>query len=83
MSVEDLAVYLPIDRRRALARGATLPDRTRGAALFADISGFTPLTVAAEDGAPATADPSTGGVPAGASGIARRPPGPGLLPPGS
>jgi class 3 adenylate cyclase len=41
-----LAVYIPMDRRQALARGVTLPDRTRGAALFADISGFTPLTEA-------------------------------------
>ena len=40
------AAYLPADRRQALARGADLPDRTRGAALFADISGFTPLTEA-------------------------------------
>ncbi len=39
-------VYIPMDRRQALARGVTLPDRTRGAALFADISGFTPLTEA-------------------------------------
>ncbi len=29
-----------------MARGETLPDRTNGAALFADISGFTPLTEA-------------------------------------
>ena len=36
--------YLPGDRRRALAAGALLPERARGAALFADISGFTPLT---------------------------------------
>ncbi|NUM48588.1 MAG: AAA family ATPase, partial [Anaerolineales bacterium] len=36
--------YLPQDRLRALARGETLPNRTTGAALFADISGFTPLT---------------------------------------
>src|SRR5690242_20056616 len=39
-----LAAYIPMDRRQALARGATLPDRTQGAALFADIAGFTPLT---------------------------------------
>jgi adenylate cyclase len=38
--------YLPGDRRRALADGRELPDRVRGAALFADISGFTPLTEA-------------------------------------
>ena len=38
--------YSPIDRRHALARGQTLPERAEGAALFADISGFTPLTEA-------------------------------------
>src|SRR6266508_4991383 len=39
-----LHIYLPQDRLRALARGEILPDRTSGAALFADISGFTALT---------------------------------------
>ena len=39
-----LQVYLPQDRRRALANHGTLPDRANGAALFADISGFTALT---------------------------------------
>jgi adenylate cyclase len=39
-----LPTYLPQDRRRALSRGTTLPDRTSGSALTADISGFTPLT---------------------------------------
>lgn len=39
-------VYLPMDRRHALVQGRDLPDRTTGAALFADISGFTPLTEA-------------------------------------
>ena len=38
--------YIPGDRRRALASGTPMPDRVRGAALFADISGFTPLTEA-------------------------------------
>jgi class 3 adenylate cyclase/tetratricopeptide (TPR) repeat protein len=38
--------YLAGDRRRALARGESLPERVRGAALFADISGFTPVTEA-------------------------------------
>ena len=38
--------FLPMDRRAALAGGYELPDRTNGAALFADISGFTPLTAA-------------------------------------
>ena len=36
--------YLPQDRLRALANETTLPDRTSGSALFADISGFTALT---------------------------------------
>src|SRR3954447_690316 len=35
--------YVPSDRRAALAAGRDLPDRARGAALFADISGFTAL----------------------------------------
>ncbi len=39
-----LHTYLPQDRLRALARGETLPDRTIGSVLFADISGFTALT---------------------------------------
>ncbi len=38
--------YIAGDRRRALAAGRELPDRVHGAALFADISGFTPLTEA-------------------------------------
>jgi class 3 adenylate cyclase len=42
--VMTLHTYLPQDRLRALARGETLPDRTTGSALFADISGFTALT---------------------------------------
>ncbi len=44
--MDTLASYLPQDRRRALAAGTTLPDRVEGAALFADIAGFTPLTEA-------------------------------------
>lgn len=36
--------YLPQDRLRAIANGISLPDRTSGSALFADISGFTALT---------------------------------------
>jgi class 3 adenylate cyclase/predicted ATPase/ActR/RegA family two-component response regulator len=39
-----LSAYIPIDRRLAMARGVMLPDRAGGAALFADISGFTPLS---------------------------------------
>jgi hypothetical protein len=42
--MELLSAYVPIDRYLALVNGTTLPDRTHGAALFADISGFTPLT---------------------------------------
>lgn len=44
-----LYAYLSQDRFRALARGESLPDRTFGSALFADISGFTPLTEALRD----------------------------------
>ncbi len=40
------SAYIPGDRRRALAAGTALPSRVHGAALFADISGFTPLTEA-------------------------------------
>lgn len=40
----SLHTYIPQDRLRALAHGRSLPDRTHGAALFADISGFTTLT---------------------------------------
>ncbi|KPV48914.1 hypothetical protein SE17_35510, partial [Kouleothrix aurantiaca] len=42
--MENLDVYIPQDRRIALSSGADLPRDTHGAALFADISGFTPLT---------------------------------------
>src|SRR4051812_12944211 len=43
------SAYIPADRRRAIVTGATLPTSVRGAALFADISGFTPLTEALAD----------------------------------
>jgi class 3 adenylate cyclase/tetratricopeptide (TPR) repeat protein len=48
---EDLAsdnpeAYIARDRRQALADRVEMPDRIRGSALFADISGFTPLTEA-------------------------------------
>jgi adenylate cyclase len=36
--------YIPQDRLRSIANNSTLPDRTSGSALFADISGFTALT---------------------------------------
>jgi adenylate cyclase len=39
-----LQTYLPQDRARALAANKTLPDLANGSAIFADISGFTPLT---------------------------------------
>ncbi len=38
--------YLAGDRRRALSEGRELSDRVWGTALFADVSGFTPLTEA-------------------------------------
>ena len=44
--MEAAIVYLPMDRRQALARGQTLPEHSQGSVLFADISGFTPLTEA-------------------------------------
>ncbi len=40
----SFGVYIAMDRRRELAGAATLPERSTGAALFADISGFTNLT---------------------------------------
>ncbi|HEX9012001.1 MAG TPA: adenylate/guanylate cyclase domain-containing protein, partial [Anaerolineaceae bacterium] len=44
--MESIAAYVPLDRRSALLEGKELPERTWGTALFADISGFTPLTEA-------------------------------------
>ncbi|MEO7371068.1 MAG: AAA family ATPase, partial [Ilumatobacteraceae bacterium] len=44
--VDRSEAYLAGDRRRALSEGRELSDRVRGAALFADVSGFTPLTEA-------------------------------------
>ncbi len=43
---DDPEAYIARDRRRALADRQDMPDRVAGAALFADISGFTPLTEA-------------------------------------
>jgi len=43
-ATNNLQTFIPMDRRLALANDTILPDRTAGAALFADISGFTPLT---------------------------------------
>ncbi len=42
----SIAAFIPMDRRQAIGRGETLPDRIQGAVLFADISGYTPLTKA-------------------------------------
>lgn len=44
--MEAATVYIPMDRRQAVAQGTTLPEHTQGAALFVDVSGFTPLTEA-------------------------------------
>src|SRR5690606_8017747 len=44
--MESLLAFIPEDRPLALATGAGLPDRANGSVLFADISGFTPLTAA-------------------------------------
>jgi predicted ATPase/class 3 adenylate cyclase len=43
MPITNLCVYIPQDRLRALVYGLVLPNHARGAAMFADISGFTPL----------------------------------------
>jgi adenylate cyclase len=42
--MDKASAYIPMDWRQAIARGDRLPERAQGAALFADISGFTPLT---------------------------------------
>ena len=46
IAFDNPEAYISRDRRRALAAGLEMPDRVHGAALFADISGFTPLTEA-------------------------------------
>ncbi|MEZ5596542.1 MAG: tetratricopeptide repeat protein [Pseudomonadales bacterium] len=43
---DDPEAYIARDRRQSLADGRPLPDRMHGCALFADLSGFTPLTEA-------------------------------------
>ncbi len=43
---EQARVYIPAEYRLALSANAGLPEHAHGAALFADISGFTPLTEA-------------------------------------
>lgn len=42
--LDALLAYLPPDRRDAIAADRELPAQTIGAALWADLSGFTPLT---------------------------------------
>lgn len=44
MSDRRFSTYVPMDRRVALAASASLPEACRGAALFADIAGFTTLS---------------------------------------
>lgn len=44
--MDVLETFIPPDRRWSLALDAPLPDRASGAVLFADVSGFTPLTEA-------------------------------------
>ena len=46
LSRDNPEAYVARDRRQALADRVEMPDRIRGTALFADISGFTPLTEA-------------------------------------
>ncbi len=43
-ALEALAAYLPMDRRQAASRDQRLPEKTVGAVVFADVSGFTLLT---------------------------------------
>ncbi|HJS18739.1 MAG TPA: AAA family ATPase, partial [Anaerolineales bacterium] len=44
--MSSLNIYIPMDRRVAMAHGQELPNHMHGTALFADISGFTQLTEA-------------------------------------
>ena len=44
--MDQARLTIPQDRRAAIAFGKDLPESVQGAALFADISGFTPLTEA-------------------------------------
>ena len=44
--VGQALLYIPEDRRAAIALGRTLPEAVNGTALFADICGFTSLTEA-------------------------------------
>src|SRR5438552_12918811 len=42
--MDVFSAYIPTDRRFALAAKSALSERSDASALFADISGFTPLT---------------------------------------
>ena len=42
--MDELSCYIPTDRLHAMVRSQSLPELAQGAALFADISGFTALT---------------------------------------
>jgi class 3 adenylate cyclase len=44
--LESLAAYIPMDRRQAMGDCAVIDGEITGTALFADISGFTPLSEA-------------------------------------
>lgn len=44
--MDSLSPFLPADRLNALAHNRNIPDRAVGTVLFADVSGFTPLTAA-------------------------------------
>lgn len=42
---QEILAYIPMDRRQAMANGYSLPEFSTGSVMFADISGFTALTV--------------------------------------
>lgn len=44
MQLESLLSFLAMDRRHSLVDGTPIPSAAAGSVLFADISGFTPLT---------------------------------------
>jgi adenylate cyclase len=46
IDADNIDAYIAGDRRRSLASHRPIPDRVSGSALFADISGYTPLTEA-------------------------------------
>ena len=44
IKAETVAIYIPMDRRQAMAQHLTLPEYAHGATLFADVSGFTAMS---------------------------------------